>query len=150
EAALRAGENDVDGNKIARSAQAFLVPLAVLMALFFYVLWQIYGDNVLLFQPIMYAMPLSLFGPIAASMCAPRNIATWSGRWAVFVGIAGAILSVIVLYIVSSLPGQTDIGKNWAPALMPVVSIGWGAVAGLVAVFGLKQNKATIEPAVFR
>ena len=96
-----------DSHAIAESARRFLIPLALLMTLFFYGLWQLYGDNVLLFQPVMYAMPLALLGPALVGLF-HKGISTHIANVAVFTGILAAIVAVVVMFWLSVRPGQSE------------------------------------------
>jgi Na+/proline symporter len=142
---LLSSDDKEEEGKVVRRARSLLIPISIMMAVGFYGLDLLYGGDVLLFQPVMYALPLSLFVPVVCALFWPELAAKEGRGMGVFVGITVAILLVVGMFITSLLPGQTDTMKNGLPSLMPVVANGTSLVAFLIAPFVAGSRRLLLQ-----
>jgi hypothetical protein len=162
EQALRASDRDSAEvialeNRISRNARRWLIPLAVIMAGLFYALYVGFSDNVLLFQPVMYSMPLSLLAPVMVALFgSDRTIR--KAKPGVFIGIvlalvSGALMTVGLVEPDAALPlvhwllPRVTAGNltDWLPCLMPIVTNLLSIVAVTLSILMTSDNEKVGE-----
>jgi hypothetical protein len=139
-------------NRISRTARAWLIPMALFMAALFYMLYRGFSDNVLLFQPIMYAMPLALLAPVIVALFG-SDILIERARRGVFTGIVLALVSGAIMTFGLVAPDKvlqlfgwlapTITAANltdWLPCLMPIVTNALSFVAIGISIVLTKEG----------
>jgi hypothetical protein len=142
--------------KISSMARSLLIPMAIFMTMVFYAMSLVFPDNVLLFQPLMYSLPLPLLAPVLVALFFPASV-TGAVRRASFIGITAALgLSAVMLYGTFVPQSAIELARyffprvveadltNWLPSLLPVVANGISilaiAVGLLIGRFGHKAE----------
>jgi hypothetical protein len=144
-------------NRISRTARAWLIPMAILMAGLFYVLYRGFSDNVLLFQPVMYSMPLSLLAPVLVALFGSDDLIARAGPGA-FVGIVLALVTGAAMTFGLVAPDQAlpcvrwllpDVTAgnltDWLPCLMPIVANLVSIISVAVSILLCKGSNANLE-----
>ncbi len=134
--------------KLVLKARTWLIPMAVGMVLTFWLLWKLYPGPVFNFQAMMYAAPLALLAPVLIALLWPRAVKYLTDR-VTFTAIVASVAAIVIMFVVSAIPGMSDATVNWTLAFMPLVAnvLSWGIC--LIGVFPamLKDRSHAINTA---
>ena len=140
------------------TVRRYLIPLALLMTLAFIALELAFGDDqVVAYQPVMYAIPLVLVAPTLLAVFRPKlSRRTGVGSWVaggIIIGVTAAAL-LLVMTVTPGLDGTLShfvenavrgLGwrskslttgglKNWIPGILPLLTLGLSAAATLLGI----------------
>jgi len=130
--------------KLVLKARTWLIPMAVIMVVTFWGLWKLYPGPVFNFQAMMYAAPLALLAPVLIALLLPR-VAKYLSGTVTFTAIVASVAAIVIMFVVSAIPGMSDPVVNWTLSFMPLAAnlISWGiCIVGVLLAMTRDRNRA--------